>query len=72
KLLNQSKEQKGVAARLPELEALENRLRTRLATQVRIRQGRNKGRLEIEYYSEDDLDRLTKILEAGLEVTRNA
>ena len=71
KLLNQPKAQKATA-RSPELEALENRLRTRLATQVRIRQGRNKGRLEIEYYSEDDLERLAKILEAGLEVTKNA
>ncbi len=72
KLLNQPKTQKEAVVRRPELEALENRLRTGLATQVRIRQGRNKGRLEIEYYSEDDLDRLTRILEAGLEVTKNA
>ena len=72
KLLSQAKSRKEAADRLPEIEALEKRLRTRLATQVRIRQGRNKGRLEIEYYSDDDLDRLTKILEAGLEVTGNA
>jgi hypothetical protein len=37
-----------------------------LATQVRIRQGAKKGKIEIEYYSVDDLDRLTNILEAGL------
>ena len=72
KLLSQPKSGSGAANRSPELDALENRLRTRLATQVRIRQGRSKGKLEIEYYSEDDLERLAKILEAGLEVTKNA
>ncbi len=72
KLLNQTESGGDAANRSPELEALENRLRTSLATQVKIRQGRKKGRLEIEYYSEDDLERLTKILEAGLEVTKNA
>jgi len=71
KLLSQAESQK-TTTRIPELEALENRLRVRLATQVRIRQGKNKGRLEIEYYSDDDLDRLTRILEAGLEMTKNA
>ena len=72
KLLSQPKSGSGAASRSPELDALENRLRTRLATQVRIRQGRSKGKLEIEYYSEDDLERLAKILEAGLEATKNA
>lgn len=72
KLLSQATSQKETPSRLPELEALENRLRIRLATQVRIRQGKNKGRLEIEYYSNDDLDRLARILEAGLEATKNA
>jgi len=66
KLLHRSEAQKRVAKRLPEIQALENRLRTMLATQVRIRQGAKKGKIEIEYYSVDDLDRLTNILEAGL------
>ena len=66
KLLNRSQSQNQDAARLPEIQALENRLRTMLATQVKIRQGRKKGKIEIEYYSVDDLDRLTDILEAGL------
>lgn len=71
KLLKEPKSEteKEKAARMPEIEALESQLRTRLATQVRIRHGRKKGRLEIEYYSENDLDRLMKILEAGLRVT---
>lgn len=66
KLLHRSEAQKRVAESLPEIRALENRLRTMLATQVRIRQGAKKGKIEIEYYSVDDLDRLTNILEAGL------
>jgi len=72
KLLNQANLQKKTAVRLPEIEALESRLRSKLATQVKIRQGRSKGKIEIEYYSEQDLDRLAKILEAGLEITKKA
>jgi ParB family transcriptional regulator, chromosome partitioning protein len=66
KLLSQSRSQEKVSVRMPEIEALENRLRTMLATQVKIRQGRRKGKIEIEYYSEDDLDRIANILKAGL------
>lgn len=72
RLLRQSESQKAMAVRSPEIEALEDRLRTMLATQVRIRQGRKKGKIEIEYYSEDDLDRITSILEAGLALTTKA
>ncbi len=69
KLLRQAESRKKTPTRLPEIEALENRLRTILATQVKIRQGRKKGTIEIEYYSEDDLDRMVDILEAGLAST---
>ncbi|KUK37178.1 MAG: ParB family transcriptional regulator, chromosome partitioning protein [Clostridia bacterium] len=41
-----------------ELAAVEDRLRERLGTKVRIRPGRRGGRIEIEYYGRDDLDRL--------------
>lgn len=41
---------------------LENRLREHLATHVRIRHGGKKGRIEIEYYGNDDLDRLLDVL----------
>jgi len=66
KLLSQSESQKKEISISPELEAIENRLKTMLATQVKIRPGRNKGKIEIEYYSEDDLDRIAHILESGL------
>jgi ParB family chromosome partitioning protein len=69
KLLCQSESRRKAVVRSPEIEALEDRLRTMLATQVRIRQGRKKGKIEIEYYSEDDLDHIASILEAGLAVT---
>jgi ParB family chromosome partitioning protein len=42
--------------------SLEERLRQKLGTHVSIRHGRKKGRLEIEYYGNDDLQRLLGIL----------
>ena len=39
------------------------RLNEYLGTKVRIRPGKNKSRIEIEFYSEDDLERLLELLE---------
>jgi len=41
---------------------LEGRLRNRLATHVLIHHGDKKGRIEIEYYGNDDLDRILSLL----------
>jgi len=41
---------------------LESRLRDRLATHVTIHHGEKKGRIEIQYYGNDDLDRLLLLL----------
>jgi ParB family chromosome partitioning protein len=41
---------------------LENRLQQHLATHVTIHHGEKRGRIEIEYYGEDDLDRVVKAL----------
>jgi ParB family transcriptional regulator, chromosome partitioning protein len=41
---------------------LENDLKSILGTKVSIKDGKNKGKIEIEYYSEDDLDRLLTTL----------
>ncbi|NTU41776.1 MAG: ParB/RepB/Spo0J family partition protein [Nitrospirales bacterium] len=49
--------------KLPEVEALEDRLTRTLGTKVQIRHKDQKGRIEIEYYSLDELDRLLEILE---------
>ncbi len=66
KLLSQPKSDKTKKILNAEITAVEKRLRTLLATQVKIRQSGKKGKIEIEFYSTDDLDRITKILEAGL------
>ena len=42
----------------PEVVEMESDLKQLLGTAVRIIQGRKKGRIEIEYYSDDDLGRL--------------
>jgi ParB family chromosome partitioning protein len=41
-----------------EMESLEERMRQLLGTKVRISSGRRSGKIEIEYYSKDELDRL--------------
>ncbi len=41
-----------------EYKHLENELNTILSTRVLIKKGKSKGKIEIEYYNEDDLDRL--------------
>ncbi|MDQ3198481.1 MAG: ParB/RepB/Spo0J family partition protein [Verrucomicrobiota bacterium] len=41
---------------------LENRLQQHLATHVTIHHGEKRGRVEIEYYGTDDLDRVVKAL----------
>ena len=47
------------------LAALEDRLRGALGTKVRIARRGRGGRVEIEFYSEEDLDRLLELLGAG-------
>ena len=50
------------AGRDPALAALEDKLRHRFATAVVIHHGGRKGRIEIEYYSDDDLERILELL----------
>ena len=47
------------------LGALEDRLRTALGTKVRIARRGKGGTLEIEFYSDEDLERLLELLGAG-------
>jgi ParB family chromosome partitioning protein len=42
--------------------AITNRLREHLATHVAIQHGPKKGRIEIEYYGDDDLLRLLELI----------
>lgn len=49
-----------------QLEDFRNRLRSRFSTQVNIRhKSDGEGKIEISYYSEEDLERLIEILEEG-------
>jgi ParB family chromosome partitioning protein len=49
-------------ARNPEMKSIEKRLEAILGTGVKIVEGKRKGRIEIDYFSVDDLDRLLKII----------
>lgn len=44
---------------------LQNRLQQKLGTRVTIQHGRKRGRIEIDYYGNDDLDRIVSILGLG-------
>jgi ParB family chromosome partitioning protein len=44
------------------IDSLENRLRERLATDVKIHHADKKGRIEIQYYGNGDLERILSIL----------
>lgn len=46
----------------PQIMALEEKLRQTFGTQVRIKQTVDRGRIEIEFYSSEDLDRLIELL----------
>ncbi len=56
---------KQAAQKSPDLLKIEERLRCAMGTQVRIVPGRRKGRVEIEYYSPEDLDRILELLMPG-------
>jgi hypothetical protein len=51
-----------VAATSTTIADVENRLREYLSTQVTIHHGADRGRIEIEYYGEDDLQRILSAL----------
>jgi len=51
--------------RQPELAALESRLIERLGTRVAILGSEKKGKIEIHYFSLDDLERISNIIEGG-------
>ncbi len=47
-----------------DIKALEDKLQYRLKTKVRVKHGKKRGTIEIEYYSLDDLDRVLKLIGA--------
>lgn len=46
------------------IKEMEERLKTALGTKVYISKGKKKGKIEIEYYSQEDLERLIEMLNA--------
>jgi ParB family chromosome partitioning protein len=52
----------GATLKAPEVQEIESRLQQKLGTRVTVRHGRKKGRIEIEYYSNDELSRLLGLL----------
>ncbi|MGE5588848.1 MAG: ParB/RepB/Spo0J family partition protein [Clostridia bacterium] len=46
----------------PEIASLEEKLRRVFGTQVRIIPGKKKGKIEIEYYNDDDLERILALV----------
>lgn len=71
KMLSEPKPKRVVDVPSAEIKAFETKLRTMLATQVKVRQKGKKGKIEIEYYTNDDLDRIMTIIEAGLTKRRS-
>jgi len=53
---------KKVTGEDPVIKELEERLRSKLSTKVRIKRGKRSGRIEIEYYGDDELQRLMETL----------
>ncbi|MBM3859782.1 MAG: ParB/RepB/Spo0J family partition protein [Verrucomicrobia bacterium] len=51
-----------VSGKSAQVLAIEERLRQKLGTHVNLRHGRKKGRIEIEYYGNEDLTRLLGML----------
>ncbi len=62
KRLSQSVMPKKKKEKLPEVEDLEHKLTRSLGTKVKINHKGKRGKIEIEYYSLDELDRLLEIL----------
>jgi ParB family chromosome partitioning protein len=50
----------------PYIDQLEESLRDRYRTTVKIKHNNNKGKIELLYYSKDDLERLLELLEGKI------
>lgn len=57
-----TKEKKIKKQKDPLIVEIEENLRKTLGTKVNINKGRKKGKIEIEYYNDDDLDRIIELL----------
>jgi ParB family transcriptional regulator, chromosome partitioning protein len=50
----------------PYINQLEENLREKFRTSVKIKQQNNKGKIELMYYSKDDLERLLELLQGKI------
>jgi len=55
------------AALSPQMQHVQNRLQQHLATHVIVQHGEKRGRIEIEYYGKDDLQRILDVIGIGTE-----
>ncbi|MBO8164798.1 MAG: ParB/RepB/Spo0J family partition protein [Brevibacillus sp.] len=55
---------KKVVKKEPIIQQMEERLRSRFGTLVQIKTGTRKGKIEIEFYSNDDLERILELLDS--------
>ncbi len=60
---NEQKKSKKKEDKSPFINTIEKRLRSNLSTKVNIKQKGDGGEIRIEYYSNDDLDRLLQIID---------
>ena len=51
----------------PQFLHVQNRLQQHLATHVTLQHGEKRGRIEIEYYGKDDLQRILDVIGLGSE-----
>jgi ParB family chromosome partitioning protein len=58
---------KRVINRSPDLQKIEECIQTALGTKVRIIPGKRKGKIEIEYYSQEDLERILTMVAPEME-----
>jgi ParB family chromosome partitioning protein len=54
------------AALSNDMRSIEEAIQERLGTKVRIRHGKKRGQINIEYYSNEDLSRILKVLGCGI------
>ena len=59
-----NKDKKKIISKDPYIEQLEENLRETFRTTVKIKSSKNKGKIEISYFSKDDLERLLEMLQS--------
>ena len=61
-LKNHTKEEKAKPEKNPYITAVEDGLKQKFATKVKISGKKDKGKIELEYYSTEDLNRILDLL----------